>query len=66
VVGYDPGMDAWVPDGVAESEDELDVGVVFGHAKNEAAGGDFKGNGVARGWGWVIGGGMGLGGSLGS
>lgn len=56
VMGYDPGFYARIPNGVAEGEDELDVGVVFGHAEDEAAGGDFEGDGVVGGRGWEKGG----------
>ena len=56
IMGYDPGIYAGVPDGVTEGEDELDVGVVFGHAKDEATGNDFEGDGVAGVWGWEKGG----------
>lgn len=58
MVWYDPGFDAGIPHGKAESEHELDVGVVFGHAENEAAGCNFKGDGVMgsrngkKGWGY--------------
>lgn len=52
VMGYDPGTDAGIPDGVAESEYELDVGVVFGHAEDESSGGYFEGDGVVSSRGW--------------
>lgn len=57
VVGNDPGFDAGIPRSEAESEHELDVGVIFGHAENEAAGCYFDGYGVMGSWngekGWV-------------
>lgn len=50
VVGYNPGFDAGIPRGEAESEHKLDVGVIFGHAENEAAGCNFDGDGVMGSW----------------
>lgn len=47
VVRYDPGSYTRIPNGKIKCQYKLDVGVVFGHAKNKATGGNFDGDGVA-------------------
>ena len=41
VMGYNPGSYASIPNGKTKRKNELDVGVILGHAKDEATGGNF-------------------------
>jgi len=45
VMGYNPGSYACIPEDITESQYKLDIGIVFGHTENEAAGCDFEGDG---------------------
>jgi len=44
VMGNNPGFNARIPRSKAECQHKLDVGVVFGHAKNETASCNFESN----------------------